>query len=66
MTSLERQAAVIELLIHLEPKDAHDARCPAKTDTPKDCNCHLIRNARTRASALDEAGLLCALAKKRE
>jgi hypothetical protein len=58
VTSIERKASVIALLIGLEPRDAHDARCPAKTDHPKACTCHLIRNARVRAEALDEAGLL--------
>lgn len=61
MTAEERQAAAARVLILLEPKDAHDEKCPAHKD-PAACTCHLIRNTRVRVTALDEAGLLCALA----
>ena len=58
MTPAERQDAAVQVLILLEPKIAHSDKCPAHK-TPSACNCHLIRNARTRAAALDDAGFLC-------
>ena len=60
-TAIERQAAVVQVLILMEPKDAHEDTCPAKKNNPTACVCHLIRNTRTRAAGLDEAGLLRAL-----
>ncbi len=60
MNAPERQAEAVRVLILLEPKDAHDEKCPAP-QSPEACTCHLIRNARTRAAALDDAGLWCAL-----
>lgn len=61
MTGPERQAAAVRVVILLEPEYAHDERCPARKD-PAACTCHLVRNAQVRAAALDDAGLLCALA----
>ena len=61
MTAEERRAAACRVLILLEPEDAHDEKCPAHKD-PATCTCHLIRNTRVRVAALDDAGLLCALA----
>ena len=60
-TDIERQAAVVQVLILMEPSDAHDDKCPAKKKKPTDCVCHLIRNTRTRAAGLGDAGLLRAL-----
>ena len=60
-TAIERQADVVQVLILMEPRDAHDDKCPAKKNNPLGCACHLIRNTRTRAAGLDEAGLLRAL-----
>lgn len=60
MTPDERQDAVVKVLILLESKEGHDEKCPAQKN-PEACNCHLFRNAKTRAIALDKAGLLRAL-----
>lgn len=60
MSPAERQAAAERVLILLEPKDAHEEKCSARSRS-ESCSCYLARNARTRAAALDDAGLLCAL-----
>ena len=62
MTGAERQAAAVRVLLDLERADAHDERCPrVKGTAGTECTCHLGRNSVTRAIALDDAGLLCAL-----
>ena len=63
MTAEQRQAAAVRVLNDLERADAHDERCPrVKGTVTSECTCYLGRNSVTRAQALDEAGLLCALA----
>lgn len=59
-TAQERQEVAVRVLILLEPKDAHDDKRPAHR-RPEARTCHLLRNARTQAAVLDDAGLLCAL-----
>lgn len=48
----------VQVLILMEPKEAHDEKCPAYFKNSGVCNCYLLRNAHARATALDEAGLL--------
>ena len=58
MTAVERQAAVVKVLVALEPPYLHATTCSTSVCHPQ---CQVAVWARHRAKALDEAGLLCAL-----
>ncbi len=60
-TSEERRESAVRVLNLMEPIWAHDDKCPAQKRSGE-CKCYILRNNENRAAALDEAGLLCALA----
>jgi len=45
----------VQTLILLEPDEAHTDSCRAHKD-PSKCNCYLLQNAKTRVTALEQAG----------
>jgi hypothetical protein len=64
VTTEQRQAEAVRVLVALSALGAHGQLCPATPRIhrdPSECDCWVIRDCRIQAKALDDAGLLCAL-----
>lgn len=52
---MSNRPTAVEVLILLEPDEAHTDGCKGHKD-PAKCNCYLLKNAKIRAVALENAG----------